>query len=34
MEVHTWAEDDIAAVFLGLVTDGFAYLAYQFCVPC
>ena len=33
MEVHAWSEDDVAAVFLGLVADGFTYLAYEFGVP-
>ena len=33
MQVHTWAEDDVAAVFLGFVTDGLANLGYKFGVP-
>ena len=33
MQVHARAEDDIAAIFLGLVADGSTHLAYQFGVP-
>ena len=33
VQVHARAEDDVAAVFLGLVTDGFAHLAYKLGVP-
>ncbi len=34
MEVHAWAEDDVATVLLGLVADGLAHLVYKFGIPC
>ena len=34
MQVHTWAEDHVAAVFLGLVADGLSHTADELCVPC
>ena len=34
VEVHTWAENHVAAVFLGLVADGFTNLAHELGVPC
>ena len=33
MEIHTWAQNDIAAVLLSLVTDSLTYMAYKFCIP-
>ena len=33
MQVHTWAEDDVAAVFLGFVADGLADFGYKISVP-
>ena len=33
MEVHARAEDDVTAVFLGLVTDGLTHLSDEFGVP-
>ena len=33
MEVHAWAEDDVAAVFLGLITDSLTDFPDKFCVP-
>ena len=34
VQVHTGAEDDVAAILLGLVADGFAHLADELGVPC
>ena len=33
VEVHAWAEDHVATVFLGLVADGLTYLTDEFGVP-
>ena len=34
VQVHAWAEDDVTAVFLGLIADSLTDLADEFRVPC
>ena len=33
VQVHTRTQDDVTAVFLGFVTNGFTHLGYQFRIP-